>query len=210
MDILLADDHAILRKGLVQLLSEEFPNAKFTEASTSQKILDCLALQDYDVLILDIFMPGRSGLEILHDVKPLYPRLPILVLSIAPEEQLAVRVLKAGANGYLNKQAAPEELVKAVKKILEGGNYVSIALAERLAVEIGNVTRPLHDTLSNREYSVLCRLAMGHSIKEIGEELSLSPKTVSTYRARILQKLRLSNDAALVRYALENGIDGKV
>jgi len=210
MNILLADDHAILRKGLVQLLSEEFPNAKFTEASTSQKTLDCLPHQHYDVLILDIFMPGCSGLEVLHDVKLLYPDLPILILSIAPEEQLAVRVLKAGASGYLNKQAAPEELVKAVKKILAGGRYVSVALAERLAMEIGNGTRPLHETLSNREYAVLRRLVMGRSVKEIGAELSLSPKTVSTYRARIMQKLCLNNDAELIRYSIEHKIEGEV
>lgn len=209
MNILVVDDHAILRKGLIQLLSEEFPNAKFTEASTSQKTLDCLARQHYDVLVLDIFMPGRSGLEVLHDVKLLHPGMPILVLSIAPEEQLAVRVLKAGASGYLNKQTAPEELVKAVKKIMVGGRYVSAALAERLAVEIGNGAQPLHETLSNREYAVLRRLVLGRSIKEIADELSLSPKTVSTYRTRIMQKLCLNNDAELVRYALTHGIAGE-
>ena len=120
MKILLADDHAILRKGLIQLLSEEFPDAEFGEASTSPETLDCLARQPWDVLVLDIFMPGRSGLEVLYEVRLQYPNLPVLILSSAPEEQLAVRVLKAGASGYLNKQTAPEELVKAINKVLYG------------------------------------------------------------------------------------------
>jgi len=155
MKILLADDHAVLRKGLVQLLTDEFPKAQFGEASTTAETLDCLSRQSWDVLVLDIFMPGRSGLDVLCEVRLHHPALPVLVLSSAPEEQMAARVLKAGASGYLNKQAAPEELVKAIRKVLEGGRYVSTAMAERLAGQIGQTDQPLHETLSNREYAVL-------------------------------------------------------
>ncbi|MFA6293217.1 MAG: response regulator transcription factor [Victivallales bacterium] len=206
MKILLADDHAILRKGLIQLLSEAFPDAEFGEASTTPETLDCLSRQRWDVLVLDIFMPGRSGLEVLYEVRRQYPELPVLILSSAPEEQLAVRVLKAGASGYLNKQTVPEELVKAVTKVRAGGRYVSAALAERLAGEIATTDRMPHETLSDREYSVLHRMVLGRSIKEIADEFSLSPKTVSTYRTRIQEKLLVNNDAELIRYALAHGI----
>jgi DNA-binding NarL/FixJ family response regulator len=204
MKILIADDHAVLRKGLIQLLAEEFPDAQFVEASTTPETLNCLSRQRCDVLVLDIFMPGRSGLEVLYDVRRHHPNLPVLVLSSAPEEQLAVRVLKAGASGYLNKQAAPEELVKAVRKVLEGGRYVSAAMAEQLAEEISQAERPSHDKLTDREYAVLQLLIAGKSIKEIADELSLSAKTVSTYHTRIWEKLRVRNDVEMVRYAFEH------
>ena len=206
MKILLADDHAILRKGLIQLLAEAYPKAVFGEASTAQATLNCLSRQPWDVLVLDIFMPGRSGLEVLHAVRQQYPFLPVLVLSSAPEDQLAVRVLKAGASGYLNKQAAAEELTKAVGKILGGGRYISAALAEQLAVEIGQTDQTPQEKLSDREYTVLRRLVSGRSVKEIAVELSLSPKTVSTYHTRIWVKLGVRNDTELVRYALEHGM----
>ena len=206
MKILLADDHAILREGLMQLLAREFPKATFAEAATARETLDCLARQRWDVLVLDIFMPGRSGLDVLCAVRQQYPDLPVLVLSSAPEEQLAVRVLKGGARGYLNKQAAPEELVKAVRKLLAGGHYTSTALAERLVAEIGRTDRSAQEQLSDREYTVLRRLAGGRSLKDIAAELSLSPKTVSTYRVRILAKLHLTKTAELIRYALEHGM----
>ncbi len=210
MRMLLADDHAILRKGLIQLLMEEFPEAQFGEASTTAETLDSLSQRAWDVLVLDIFMPGRGGLDVLQDVRRLYPSLPVLVLSSAPEEQLAARVLKAGAWGYLNKQAAPEELVKAIRKILAGGLYISAVLAERLAEELRQPAhRPLHDSLSDREFAVLRLLVVGKSVKAIASELSLSAKTISTYHTRIWQKLHVHNDIALIRYAIEHGLAGK-
>jgi len=206
MKILVADDHAVLRKGLVQLLADEFPEAQVGEASTTSETLDCLSQHAWDVLVLDIFMPGRSGLDVLHDVRRQHSKLPVLVLSSAPEEQLATRVLKAGASGYLNKQVAPEELVKAVRQVASGGRYVSSAMAERLAAEIGQTAKPPHETLSDREYAVLQLLATGKSIKQIANELSLSAKTVSTYHTRIWDKLNVRTDAALILYAIEHGI----
>jgi two-component system, NarL family, invasion response regulator UvrY len=207
MKILLADDHAILRKGLIQLLAEEYPKAEFGEASTTSEALANLSREPWDVVVLDIFLPGRNGLEVLHEVRKQDSNLPVLVLSSAPEEQLAIRVLKAGASGYLNKQSAPEDLVKAVRKVLTGGRYVSAALAEHLAEEIVRTDRSPQDNLSDREYAVMLQLVAGRSIKEIAFELSLSPKTVSTYHARIKEKLHVINDAKLVRYAIEHGIE---
>ena len=209
MKILIADDHAVLRKGLIRLLSEEFPRAAFGEASSTPETLASLAREHWDVLVLDIFMPGRSGLDVLYEVHRQYARLPVLVLSSAPEEQLAIRVLKAGASGYLNKQVAPEELAKAVRKVVAGGRYVSAALAERLAMEIGQTERPPHEKLSDREFAVLRRLAAGQSVKDIATDLCLSPKTVSTYHTRIWEKLHLHSDVALVRYAIEHGLGEK-
>lgn len=206
MRILVADDHAMLRKGLIQILAEEYPDAHFGEASTTPETLDSLSQHHWDALVLDIFMPGRGGLEVLHDVRRHHPNLPVLVVSSAPEEQLAVRVLKAGASGYLNKQAATEELVKAVRKVLAGGKYVSTAMAERLAAEISQTDCSPQDHLSDREYAVLQLLVTGKSIKEIADELSLSPKTVSTFHSRIWEKLRVHNDVELVRYAIEHGL----
>jgi two-component system invasion response regulator UvrY len=206
MKVLIADDHELLRKGLIQLLAEEYPDARFGEAATTPETLACLSRQRWDVLVLDIFMPGRSGLEVLREVRQQYPALPVLVLSSAPEEQLAVRVLKAGASGYLNKQTAPEQLVKAIGKVLAGGRYVSAPMAERLAAEVSQAIHPLQDKLSDREYAVLHLLVAGKSLKEIAAELSLSPKTVSTYHTRIWAKLSVHNDIELIRYALEQGI----
>ena len=206
MKILIADDHAVLRKGLVQILAEEYPAAQFGEAGTTAEALACLAQHSWDVLVLDIFMPGRTGLEVLHDVRTHYPKLPVLVLSSAPEEQLAIRVLKAGANGYLNKQAAPEHLALAVQKVLAGGKYVSPALAEALATELSQDARPPHEKLSDREFEVLQLLLAGRSLKEIAAELSLSPKTVSTFHTRIWEKLGVRSDLELFRYAQEHGM----
>jgi DNA-binding NarL/FixJ family response regulator len=206
MNILIADDHALLRKGLVQILIEEFPAAHFGEASNAGETMTCLSKRKWSVLVLDVFMPGRSGLEVLTEVRQQYPKLPILVLSSAPEEQLAVRVLRSGANGYLNKQTAPEDLVKAVNKVMSGGRYVSAAMAERLAAEIGQASPARHEKLSDREYAVLRRLAAGDSIKKIAGDLSLSAKTVSTYHTRIWEKLGIGNDVELVRYAIEHGL----
>ena len=204
MKILIADDHAILRKGLIQILTDEFPEAQFGEASNTSETLNRLSQNPWDLLLLDIFMPGRSGLEVLYDVRRNHPHLPVLVLSSAPEDQLALRVLKSGARGYLNKQAAPEHLVNAVRKVLSGGKYLSAAMAERLVEEIGQPRHNLHEELSDREYSVLKLLIAGKSINEIAEELSLSAKTVSTFHMRIWKKLRVRSDVEMTRYAIDH------
>jgi two-component system, NarL family, invasion response regulator UvrY len=209
LNILIADDHAALRKGVIQILREELPDARFGEASTTSETLDCLYRQEWDVLILDIFMPGRGGLETLDFLRREYPNMPVLVLSSAPEEQMALRILKLGANGYLNKQAAPEELVTAVKKVFSGGEYVSPRTAERLAVDIGRKERAPIEKLSDREFTVLQLLAAGKSIKEIASELSLNAKTVSTYHARIRHKLNVNNDVEMIRYLLDQGFTEK-
>ena len=206
MNILIADDHALLRKGLIQILADEYPDAYFGEAPTTSKTIACLSQSPWDLLILDIFMPGRSGLEVLSEVKRQHAKMPVLVLSSAPEDQMAVRVLKAGASGYLNKQTAPEDLVQAVEKLLAGGRFISHSIAELLAAEIG-LDFSLHDKLSDREFGVLQLLVNGKTVTEIASELFLSPKTVSTYHTRIWEKLRVKNDVEMVRYAMEHGLD---
>jgi two-component system, NarL family, invasion response regulator UvrY len=203
--VLIADDHAIFRRGLRDILAERFPKADFGEADTAQAVLDLVWKRQWDLLVLDISMPGRSGLDILRDVKQAQPRLPVLVLSMHPEDQYAVRVLKAGAAGYLSKANVPEEIVRAVTKVLAGGRYVSAALAERLASALSNGgTKPPHEMLSDREFHVLRRIAAGKTVKEIAGELNLSVQTVSTYRARVLMKLHLRTTAELIRYALDH------
>jgi DNA-binding NarL/FixJ family response regulator len=205
MRVLIADDHAVFRRGLKETLAEAFPKVTFGEASTAQETLDHARRQDWDVAILDISMPGKSGLDILDDLKRLRPRLPILLLSMHPEQQFARRALKAGAAGYLTKDGVPEELKEAIKKIVGGGRYVSATLAERLAVELRDESDlPLHELLSDREFQVLRMIASGKTVKEIADELSLSVKTVSTYRARILEKTGMKTNAELIRYALHS------
>ena len=207
MRVLIADDHAILRQGLRQILAEEFNGIEFGEAGTTAETLQQLRRQRWDVLILDINMPGRSGLEVLNDTHMNYPKLPVLVLSSTPEEQLAVRTLKAGARGYLNKQSAAEELVNAVKKITTGGRYISTTLAERLADELDRDTeRQPHERLSDREYQVFRMLAAGKTATEIAAELALSVKTISTFRRRVLEKLDVSNNVELSHYAHKHGL----
>src|SRR5579864_5565270 len=204
MRILLADDHALLRQGLIQILSDEFPEAQFRETGTTQETLECLVEGPWDVVVLDVFMPGRSGLEVLDAVRQMQQRPPVLVLSSAPEEQMAVRVLRAGASGYLNKQAAPDHLVQAVRKLMQGGKYVSVSLAERLASEAGRPSQAPHEKLSDREFQVMRLLVAGKSLKEVANELSLSVKTISTFHTRIWEKLGVKNDVELVHYALEH------
>jgi DNA-binding NarL/FixJ family response regulator len=207
MRILIADDHAVLRKGLRQILALEFPGAIFGEAGSYQETLARVDKESWDVLVLDIFMPGRSGLDVLREVEASYPELPVLVLSSASEEQMASRVLRAGAAGYLNKRAAPEDLALAVKKVAAGGTYASARLGEKLA---GDLARPstnaLHEQLSDREFQVMQLLVAGKCVKEIAAELALSPKTISTFRTRLMGKLRLQCDVDLVRYTLENNL----
>jgi DNA-binding NarL/FixJ family response regulator len=204
---LIVDDHAIVRRGLRELLSDEFRGAAFGEASDARQALEQLRENKWDVALLDIALPGKSGLDLLKELKAEWPELPVLVLSAHPEDQFAVRVLKAGAGGYMTKESAPEELAKAIRKILAGGRYVSPALAEKLALRVTkDLTRTPHETLSDREYEVMSRIASGRTVTEIAEELSLSPKTISTYRARVLEKLGVKNSAEIVLYAIQNGL----
>jgi len=203
--ILMADDHAIVREGLKHIIAKTDDMTVSGEADNGQQLLDKVREQRFDVLLLDIGMPGRNGLEVLKQIKTDLPRLPVLVLTIYPEEQYALRVLRAGASGYLTKESAPERLVEAIRKVSAGGRYVSPTLAERLAVEAaGDISRPLHESLSDREYQVFCMIALGKTASEIADELSLSVKTISTHRARLLQKMQMKNNSELTHYAMQN------
>jgi DNA-binding NarL/FixJ family response regulator len=205
--VLIVDDHAIVRRGLRALLSDELRGAAFGEASNARQALKELRGEKWDVALLDITLPGKNGLELLKELKTAWPKLPVLVLSAHPEDQFAVRVLKAGAGGYMTKESAPEELAKAIRKILAGGQYVSPALAEKLALRVRkDITLAPHETLSDREYETMCLIASGKTVTEIAGELSLSVKTISTYRGRILEKLGVKNSAAIVQYAIRNGL----
>ena len=207
MRVLIVDDHAIVRRGLMAFLSDGFHGAAFGEAGDGRQALEHLRNGEWDVALLDINLPGKNGLELLKELKAEWPGLPVLVLSAHPEDQFAIRALKAGAGGYMTKESAPEELAKAIHKILAGGRYVSPALAEKLASGVDkDLTRLPHETLSDREYDVMSRIASGKTVTEIGDELSLSAKTISTYRARILVKLGAKNSAEIVQYAIRNGL----
>src|SRR6266851_306589 len=202
---LIADDHAVVRQGLRQILQETTDMQVTGEAATGPEALDRARGDSYDVVVLDITMPGRSGFEVLKELRVELPELPVLVLSMHAEEQFAVRLLKAGAAGYLNKESAPDELVKAIRKVVSGGRYVSPTLAEKLAFEIdAGSDKLLHETLSDREFQVMRMMASGKTVKEIATELSLSVKTISTYRARILTKMNLHTNAELIHYAITN------
>jgi DNA-binding NarL/FixJ family response regulator len=206
--ILLADDHAILRHGLVRVLSDGLPGATFGETDSATGALELLRRSAWDLLILDIGLPGRNGFEVLAEVARDCPLLPVLVLSSTPEDQLGVRALRAGAAGYLNKQAAPELLLAAVQRLLAGKRFVSPALAEQLAAEIRrDDDRPRHEDLSDRERQVCIMSARGLAVKEIAAELCLSPKTVSTFRTRIFAKLGLRNDADLANYVRDHRLN---
>ena len=203
--VLISDDHAILRRGLKEILMRELAGATCGEAENAHEVLEQVQRQHWDLVILDVTMPGPSGVDVLRDLKRLKPKLPVLVLSMHPEDQYGKRMLKAGASGYMNKDVAPDELIKAIQKVLGGGRYVSPALAEKLAVELGEESgRPAHETLSDREFEVLRMLASGKTVSEIAETLHLSVTTVSTYRARILEKMNLTTTAELMHYALRN------
>lgn len=207
--ILIADDHPIVRSGLVELITGSFDNVEFSEASSAQQTLEQVWKQDWELVILDISMPGRNGIEILKEVKKARPRIPVLILSMHPEEQFARRALKAGASAYLTKDSVPDEVVKALRRVLAGGRYVSDALAEKLASDLHQEPeRPVHEILSDREFQVLQMMASGKTVTEIAEELNLSVKTVSTYRARMLEKTRMKNNAELIRYAIKNQLVG--
>jgi two-component system, NarL family, invasion response regulator UvrY len=203
--VLIADDHAILRRGLKEILVHELTDVICGEAENALQVLTQFRSRAWDLVILDVSMPGRSGLDVLRDLKREQPEVPVLVLSVHPEDQYGKRVFKAGASGYMNKESAPEELLKAIRIVLAGGRYVSPSLAERLVFELsGEVGQSLHERLSDREIEVLRMIASGKAMSQIADELHLSATTVSTYRARILEKMGLTNNAELVRYALDN------
>ncbi len=205
--ILVADDHAIVRKGLIQIISEVPGMHVVDEASNGIEAMQKLLEKDYDIVLLDISMPGRSGLDILRAIKNKKPKIPVLVLSVHPEEQYAIRAIKAGASGYLTKDSAPDELIAAIKKISKGGKYVTTSLAEKLLYELEpSDEKPGHEILSDREYQVMCMFALGKTLKEIAKELSLSIQTISTYRMRILEKMKMNTLAEVIRYAIKHGL----
>jgi two-component system, NarL family, invasion response regulator UvrY len=203
MRILIVDDHAMIREGLKRILLDEFKDAAFGEAGNATEALDQVWKKPWELILLDISMHGRSGLDVLKEIRTSASKVPVLVLSGHPEEQYAVRVLKAGAAGYLVKESAPQELCRAVRRVLSGGKYITSSLAEQLAAQVQSSNRPAHEALSNREDQVMLLMAAGKAPKEIGDELSLSVKTVGTYRTRILEKLHVKNNAELMRYVLE-------
>jgi two-component system invasion response regulator UvrY len=207
MRIIIADDHAVVRKGLRQMLQEEFPSAEIAETADSDDLLNLVIREHWDVVISDISMPGRGGLEVLQQIRQQFPKLPVLILSIHPEDQYAIRVLRAGASGYLSKESAQGEVVKAVHKVLMGKKYITPALAEKLAESLDHDAEKLpHEFLSDREFEVFKLLASGKSVSEIGEKLSLSSTTISTYRSRVLAKMNMKNNADLTLYAVENNL----
>ena len=207
MRFLIADDHAIVRKGLVGVLREEFPSAEVIEVNDAESLFKTTLKGEWDLIISDLSMPGRGGLEILYDLKQHFPAIPVLILSIHAEELYGTRVLRAGASGYLNKDAPPAELVKAIRWILQGRKYITPTIAEKLADDVSfNKEKTSHELLSNRELDVLKMLASGESLVRIGEKLAISPSTVSSFRSRILKKMQLQSNAELTRYCVEHGL----
>jgi len=202
--ILIGDDHAIVRRGLKQIV-EESSEMVVDEAKNGKEVLEKTDKKDYDILILDISLPDRSGLDILKHLRVVKPDLPILILSIHPEDQYALRVLRAGAAGYLSKDSAPDELVSAIHKVSRGGKYITTSIAEKLVFYLDKTTgKPPHEILSDREFQVMCMIASGKTVGEIAEGLCLSVKTISTYRTRILGKMSLKNNAEITHYAIKN------
>lgn len=207
MNIIIADDHTVVRQGLKQILAAETDMRVVGEAKDFAETLEVVGKLDWDVLVLDYSMPGGNGLRVLKEIKQAYPGRPVLILSMHPEDAIAISALRAGAAGYIGKECASEELTVAIRKAVSGKKYVSASLAEKLALELeGGSEGPPHETLSDREYRVMWMMASGQSITHIAEELALSPNTVSTYRVRILKKLKVENNADLVRYAVKHGL----
>jgi two-component system, NarL family, invasion response regulator UvrY len=203
--VLIADDHPVVRQGLKQILLKTPGMIVSAEAADGQETLEKARTQAWDVMVLDINMPGRSGFDILKELNQEYGRLPVLVLSMHSEDEFALHILKAGASGYLTKESAPSELVNAIRKVVNGGKYISPSLAEKLAFSKDlDAERPLHETLSNREFQVMQMMGQGKTAMEIAQELDLSVKTVSTYRARILKKMDLKSNAEIIRYAIQH------
>ena len=205
MRFLIADDHTIVRRGLRQILLEGFPDAEIEEVPDAEDLIKNTIQSDWDIIISDLSMPGRSGLEALQQIKQIKPKIPVLILSIHPEEQYALRVLKAGAAGYLSKDLAPDELVNAVNRVLLGKKYITVSIAEKLASVLDQDSdKQPHELLSDREFSVLKLLATGKSVSEIAESMFLRVTTVSTYRARIMAKMNLKTNADLILYSIEH------
>lgn len=203
--ILIADDHTVVRKGLKQILQDAFPSALIEEVADAEDLLKRILKEEWDVVITDISMPGRSGLDVLQQIRQSHPKLPILILSMHPEDQYAIRVLKAGASGYLNKDSAPEELVKAIDRVMLGKKYITPSIAEKLATALDqDAEKFTHEYLSDREFEVLKLLAAGKSVSEIAARISLSATTISTYRARIMTKMNLKTNADLTLYSIEH------
>jgi two-component system, NarL family, invasion response regulator UvrY len=202
---LIADDHSVVRKGLKQILQDAYPFAFIEQVADAEDLLKKVSTEDWDAVISDISMPGRSGLDVLQQIKQIHPKLPILILSIHPEDQYAIRVLRAGASGYLNKDSAPEELVKALNQILSGRKYITPSIAEKLVFAFDQDAKKFtHECLSDREFEVLKMLAAGKSVSDISEQIALSASTISTYRSRIMSKLNLKTNADLTLYSIEH------
>lgn len=207
INVLIADDHPLIREGLKKILTAEPDMTLVGEASNVVDLFKALERLAVNIILVDISMPGESGLDAIRELRQKYPHVPVLVLSIHPEQRFAVRALKAGASGYIMKQSAVDELVQAIRKVVEGGKYVSSALAEQMATDLVNVSgKPLHETLSDREFQVMRLIAAGKKSHEIAEELSVSLSTVNTYRSRILEKMNMQSNVELARYAIENGL----
>ena len=205
INILIVDDHAVVRAGLRQIISGVSDMTVADEADGAIEALAKMRKKTYSMVILDISMPGKSGLDVLKETRNEHPKLPVLMLSMYPEDQYAVRALRSGASGYMTKDSAPEELVTAIRTVAAGRKYISSDLAERLALNLdADMKKEPHETLSDREYQVLCTIASGKTISEIADQLSLSVKTISTYRSRILEKMQLKNNAELTNYAIRN------
>jgi two-component system, NarL family, invasion response regulator UvrY len=205
--IIIADDHAIVRKGLKQILEETPDLIVADEAGNGQEVIDKVRKNSFDIVILDMTMPGKGGVDTLKELKILKPDLPVLVLSVHPEEQYAMRVLKSGAAGYVNKESAPNELIDAIRRVASGRKYISAFLAEKLALNLDNdYEKPIHEILSDREFQVMCKIALGKTVTEIANELNLSIKTISTYRTRILEKMDMKSSAEIARYAIKNSL----
>lgn len=205
--VLIVDDHPVVRRGLGAILAESFPAVELSEASTGAEALQVALERPLDLMILDVGLPGRGGLDLLKDLKQLKPKLPVIVVSIHAEDQVGVRALQRGASAYVTKDATNDELVKAAQRALAGGRYIQASLAEQLAFHLtGDSQSPLHEALSDREFQVMCMIAAGKTIKEIGADLSLSVKTISTYRSRILTKMNLRNNSEIMRYAYEHSL----
>ena len=207
MHIMIADDHAVVRRGLREILADAIPGADFSEVGNGDEVLSQLGKSQVAMLVLDISMPGRSGIDVLRDVKHTYPRMPVIILSCQPEDQYAVRCLRAGAAAYISKESASDELALATKKILSGGRYVSASLAEKLITNLDeSVDKPLHESLSDREHEVMRMIAAGIPLTEIGDRLHVSVKTISSYRSRIMEKMQMKSNADLTRYAMTHGL----
>ncbi len=208
MNILIVDDHAVIHQGLRRILYDEFEGATFGEACHSQEALDLIRREPWDVVILDVNLPGRGGLDVLRQIRAERPKLPIIIFSMHSEEQFAIRALKGGASGYVAKDSASALLIEAIRKVISGGKYVSPALAEKLAANLGrDLSLAPHEILSDREFEVMRMIAAGKTTTAIADQFSLSVKTVSTYRTRILEKLQLKTNSQLIRYAIDHGLD---